>query len=374
MVVAPNLSSAHRVERIRVITMNDQPFYGRIACSLRWHLSNDPGNPTVCTDGSAVWWDEEFIKTQSDDNLRFISIHEIQHVIKRHPWRRNGRNPLLWNIACDYAVNLEIVKWGAGKLPEKDGKPAVLYDERFEGMLEEHIYDLLLEEANWIEYTGITGSFGNPNPGETEAEAERRIDEMIEAAYKHAQDAGKTPGWLQNFINKNRQAQVNWRAFLRMQIEPLFPRDISWATPNRRMITSGIYVPGPKKDGAAEIAILIDTSGSVSHEQISAFLAEINSIVSSVSPSKVQVHWFESHVWRSDYLNCGQLLQIPDEVQQGGTNFEAAFAAVEGSPRVIICLTDMYDSFNFPPPRARTIWVATSEEVAPWGTTVPIRI
>lgn len=366
-----DLSSEERVERIRVILMREHPFYGRVACSIGWHVTDDSFIPTVATDGLKVIWNGEFVKTISDNDMKFIAVHEIHHVIKRHSWRRNERDPQLWNVACDFAINAELVDWNVGEMPN-DG----LLDHQYDGMLEEHIYDKILVDHPNLKVSGrSTGEFGDAPEGTDIAEEERKLDKIIESAYKVALDAGKMPGFLQDFINQNREAQVNWRALLRMQIEPLFPRDVTWATPNRRLINQGLYIPGTRKDGAPEIAILIDTSGSVSHDQISAFLSEINAIISSVTPSRTQVHWFESHVWKTEKLSCGELLQIPNEIQQGGTSFEKAFEAVEGNPRVIVCLTDMYDSFDFDPPRgSNVIWVSTTDMVAPWGTTIPIKI
>lgn len=369
-----DLTAEERVERIRVILMREHPFYGRIACSIGWHTTNDPAIPTVGTNGLSVIWNGDFVKTLSDPDMKFIAVHEIHHIIKRHPWRRGERDPILWNIACDYSINAELIDWSVGDMPS-DG----LLDRKYDGMLEEHIYDKILVDNNFDLASGggavSTGYFEDSPQGTDLAEVERKLDKMIEAAYKAALDAGKVPGFLQDFVYQNRQSQVNWRARLRMQVEPLFPKDVTWATPNRRLIHMGIYAPGTKKDGAPEVAVLIDTSGSVSHDQINAFLSEINAIISSVSPQRTQVHWFESHVWKTEMLGTGQLLAVPDEIQQGGTNFEKAFAAVKGNPRVIICLTDMYDSFEFKPPRGSTvIWVATTDVEAPWGITIPIKI
>lgn len=365
------LSIEARVERLRTTLVKKHPFFGHIACFLEWVVSEDPSMKTACTDGTKVWWDSEFVKNNTDDILSFVCVHEIEHVIKRHPWRRGERDPFLWNVACDYHINGELKGYDI-KIPKN-----ALYDPQYDGMLEEAIYDSLLENSIQVSVDGMGGDFVDAPKGkdeETDGEVERRINHMVESAVKRCMDAGKLPGWLQKFIDQYRTAQVNWKAKLRMQVEPLFPRDVTWSTPNRRLIASGMYVPGPKKDGTSEIAILIDTSGSVSHEMVSAFLAEINSIISSVTPSRVQVHWFESHVWKTELLSQGQLLRVPDEIQQGGTNFEEAFNAIIGNPRLVVCLTDMYDSFNFKPPRAKTIWVATTDVQAPWGTTIKIKL
>jgi hypothetical protein len=64
--------------------------------------------------------------------------------------RRGSRDPLLWNYACDYAINpilnVEIVG-GAFEWPANlDGSRMGLYEEKYEGMKAEDIYDLLVDD------------------------------------------------------------------------------------------------------------------------------------------------------------------------------------------------------------------------------------
>jgi hypothetical protein len=64
--------------------------------------------------------------------------------------RRGGRDPLLWNYACDYAINpilnVEVVG-GAFEWPSyTGGRRMGLYEEKYEGMKAEDIYDLLIDD------------------------------------------------------------------------------------------------------------------------------------------------------------------------------------------------------------------------------------
>jgi predicted metal-dependent peptidase len=36
----------------------------------------------------------------------FVLAHEIDHAAKKHCLRRGSRDPLAWNVACDYSNNL----------------------------------------------------------------------------------------------------------------------------------------------------------------------------------------------------------------------------------------------------------------------------
>jgi hypothetical protein len=43
---------------------------------------------------------------------RFVMAHELLHVGLSHQARRQGRNPYLWNVACDYLINSWLVEMG----------------------------------------------------------------------------------------------------------------------------------------------------------------------------------------------------------------------------------------------------------------------
>lgn len=366
------MTPQQKIERTRSILMRNHPFYATVACNIGWKIREDLPHPTAATDGLNVYWHPEFVNQCNDAEMEAVAIHEIHHVIKRHAFRKKRRDHELWNAACDYQINPELVEQGL-KLP-----PKCLLDAKYKGMLEEHIYDDLLAKSNdgkgRPKFDPSSGYVMEPAEGTDAGMAERHLDGVIEQAAKIARDAGKLPGFLNDFVFENRKAQVNWRARLRNIIEPLFPRDITWSNPNRRLLSQKLFVPGPRFDGTAEIAVLIDTSGSVSDNEVITLINELNAIISGVSPSKLQVHWFESYVWQSDLLTQGMLLRIPDKIQRGGTSFERAFEAIKGNPRVVICLTDMDDSFDFKRPKGRTIWVSTTECKAPWGETIHLKV
>jgi predicted metal-dependent peptidase len=60
----------------------------------------------------------------TDDERRFVIAHELLHAGLRHDTRAGGRDPWLWNVACDYVINGWLTEMGVGDLPE-----GVLYDQ-----------------------------------------------------------------------------------------------------------------------------------------------------------------------------------------------------------------------------------------------------
>ena len=66
--------------------------------------------PIAATDGQVVIYNPQFMNSIQDDDLSFILYHEFLHIILMHHFRRGNRDPKLWNVAADIAVNLLIEK------------------------------------------------------------------------------------------------------------------------------------------------------------------------------------------------------------------------------------------------------------------------
>lgn len=371
-----------RIERAKVQLLRHQPFFGRPACDLKWQAKENLPMPTAGTDGKYVFFHPEFVEGLSDDQLLFVSAHEVHHVIKKHHLRRGERNVKLWNIACDHAINLELKKCSVGKPPDVD----IFCDERFEGMLEERIYEQLKSEMSQEEQDALSDDQGGcgavidsdaVEQGESAiANEHTRVNKMIEAAAQVAKEAGKLPGFLEDFANANLEPQVDWRGQLRRFVEPLFPTDVGWQRPNRRMIYRGMYTPGPIKDGTGKIAVGLDTSGSISNDELQVFFSELKSIFNESKPEILSIYWFNSRIWRVDNFPRGIDITFPGKIESGGTHFQAVFDAIEEdqvNPRCLIMLTDMYDSFPSQPTYP-VIWCSTTEIEAPYGYTIRVDI
>src|SRR5262249_3263526 len=61
-------------------------------------------------------------------------------LLRRSPLQE--RDPLAWNLACDFVINGWLVEMGVGRLPSI----GALYDPRLAGMAADEVYDLLCRE------------------------------------------------------------------------------------------------------------------------------------------------------------------------------------------------------------------------------------
>jgi predicted metal-dependent peptidase len=106
---------------------------------------------TLAVNGVACWINPSFWAQLSRDQRLTAIAHEIGHKMLLHPTRRGARDPILWNIAGDYVINLMLVESGFVPLANLiiDGMPwSWLYDIKYQGMTTEQVYDALLKEID----------------------------------------------------------------------------------------------------------------------------------------------------------------------------------------------------------------------------------
>jgi len=101
---------------------------------MRAVCSESPAGPT---------WSTRFRTHGRDEReCRFVMAHELLHVGLRHQARRQGRDPFLWNAACDYVINAWLMEMQLGDLPAV----GALYDPELKGLSAEAIYDRIVTD------------------------------------------------------------------------------------------------------------------------------------------------------------------------------------------------------------------------------------
>lgn len=124
----------------RTRLMLDAPFYGAIAIQL--DLIPDPirARGTASTNGHAIFFHAPWINQWSLKQLVGLLAHEVMHIALEHHLRREGRDPLEWNISADHVINLELLRAGF-QLP--DGG---LADRKYLGKSTEQVYNMRAAE------------------------------------------------------------------------------------------------------------------------------------------------------------------------------------------------------------------------------------
>lgn len=396
------MPSSLRIQRARTALVLDHPFFGSLLFRLKDRPS--PAIKTMATDGVSLLWNPEFVDTLNAAALAGTLAHEVMHPALHHHLRRSGRDPKQWNIACDYAINPLLIDAGL-KLPE-----GVLVDDRFRGMSAEQIYNLLESEAESPQDSNgddeknpgsdgpnvspPTGESIDPLAPETEGgigqvldaplpendtptieEQAREWDVAVNQATAVARQAGKVPAGLDRTLEGAAEAAVNWRELLRRLWSDTIPADYSWLRPNRRHLWTGLYLPGVVREGAGEVAVAVDCSGSVSARQLRLFEAEARSILEGQRPARVYVLYFDAAVHKVETYEAGQRINL-NPVGGGGTEFGPCFEWLGErgiQPQSLVFLTDLYGSFPPSAPAYPVLWASTGGRKAPFGQVIPMQ-
>lgn len=145
-----------RLERVRRHAILSHPFLGNRA--LRANIEIDDNTKTAATNGKRIRFGTKFANAVTDGDLTFVLLHELLHIALCHHVRRGARNPELWNVACDFVINLILVEAGL-KIPT-----GALFNWKWKGKSEEQIYSALKDEGG--------GGGNQPPPPEEEGEDE----------------------------------------------------------------------------------------------------------------------------------------------------------------------------------------------------------
>ena len=104
----------------RVSLLIKESFFGVLAMNLELievDAITAERMTTAAVDGRRLWYNPEFIKTLTPDELKFLVGHEVLHCVYNHLYRRFDRDPKIYNMAADYVINA-ILKEAGFVLPK----------------------------------------------------------------------------------------------------------------------------------------------------------------------------------------------------------------------------------------------------------------
>lgn len=384
------------------------------------------------TDGKGIYinWPEceRFKDDMKKQNYVFLAVHELMHILTLTHERRGNRDHKIWNWATDYEINdMILTNVTNGNQPAPMGEmlysqslvtpdnpqgQAWLYDEKYHNMAAEDIYDQLLQE------------FKNAHGGKSPDEVRREVAQQMGQALKDALD-GNNPGdavdkWLKEHTggkgepidlddmlegmseeDKQRiKVQVrdtleklsteaskcgsmmqralgiilkeppfDWRGYLMNYLKNFIRSDFTWRRPHRRSNALGTTLPGSNIEAQVKLGIAVDTSGSISSNEVNEFLSHIQKIMKSFRGFEIDVWCFSTEVHEGSLKHYTQHKRDMSDFELesfGGTDIASNFRWIEQKGKrydAFICMTDGYDNissltFN----RCPTIWAITDND------------
>jgi len=325
--------------------------------------------PTAATNGRDFYYNTKFVQKLSEKKLEFLFAHEICHCVFDHFGRVGSRDRMLSNIAQDYAVNQILVDERIG---DKITEVKICQDNQYRGMAWEEIYDILYEKAEKIPMDQLLKQLGDlldehineedgpggegdkegkggGKPSMSKEEAQKIRDEVKQAMIQAAQaaGAGKVPAGIQRMIKDLTEPKMNWREFLRMNIQSLIRNDYSFSRPNRKGWHTGAILPGLKNDETIDVAIGIDMSGSIGDADAKVFISEVKAIMDQYEDYRIHLWSFDTNVYNPQVFtqDNGEDLMDYDLQGGGGTDFDANYNFMKENgiePKKFIMFTDGY--------------------------------
>jgi predicted metal-dependent peptidase len=369
-------------------------FFGNLATRLKL-VNADEWCGTAATDGRHFYYNSRFIQMLRPKEIEFLFGHEVLHCVYDHFGRRGNRDPQLFNIANDFAVNADLIKHRVG---EKITTVPCLHDPKYDGLSSEEIYDLLYEKADKIslgdlmdklidEHLDGEGDGDSDSDGDKEgkgrpklSDADRQairdeIKEAMLAAAATADGAGNIPAGVKRLIQELTEPKMNWRELLRMQLESTIKSDYTWMRASRKGWHMDAVMPGMKLDPMIDIAVALDASGSISEKMLKDFLSEIQGIMDSFPAYRIHVVTFDTEAYNPAQYNSENLDDICDyEVKGGGgTDFDCVFNYLkenEIEPKRLVMFTDGYPFGSWGDENYTDTVVilhGTTTIVPPWG-------
>ena len=182
---------------------------------------------------------------------------------------------------------------------------------------------------------------------------------------------------IQRILMELNEAQTDWRTLLNEFVQEEVT-DYSFMPPDRRYDQSGFFLPdlNDNESFVKDILFMIDTSGSMSDDMITAAYSEVKGAVDQYD-GRLQgmLGFFDAEVVPPKPFADVEELKTIRPAGGGGTRFDIIFDHVkkelhDSFPSCIIILTDGYAPF---PPESTAmgipvIWLINNKSVTPpWG-------
>jgi predicted metal-dependent peptidase len=415
------MKAQSKIERARWWAVTEQPFYGSLAMSLADVM--DSSLPTSATDGRVILWNPDFIESLTEEEVRFVLLHETLHCAHQHLWRL----PLdqRGNMAGDYEINLVLQTIPGIKMPDI----GCLCDDQYRGMACEEILARLPddEDGNSGDKSGDPGDGSGQGQGQGQGQGkpqqgqgskgqtgnggggpcwqepkddskgdkgdgsgkdgmtpeqlkddwESRVIQAVQA--QQAMGQGNVPADMDRILDKVRRQTVDWRREMSDFVRDAVSMRNDWSRSARRHAWQPVIYPRRMVDSYGTIVFVRDTSGSVNDTLLAEYSSLISDCMAEMQCSGIVLDC-DATVQAEYRLDPGDDCPLHAK-GGGGTDFRPALERAEefivNGEQIagLVYLTDMMGRWpDQAPSEIATLWLATTDRQAPFGRTVRIEV
>jgi predicted metal-dependent peptidase len=360
------------------------PGIGTVAVDEGWRLHADP-------DLAARWTPAQFGS---------VLVHHLCHLLRAHAERAGPAmeasaasqagtvtedQARQWVRAADAEINDDLVPAGL-ELPGTPVLPAHLGAQP--GLLAEQYFTPRpprdgafrlpgQEEAGGWDLDCGSGADGCPRPwdggGARLAPWQARLlaRQVAQDCLRHGREAGNVPAGLLRWAGELLEPAVDWRKALAAELRRAVADtagavDYSYRRPSRRAAVAGDVVLPALRRPVPDIAVVCDTSGSMSEELLAVALAEVEGLLRAVGLARqVRVLACDTAVGPVRRVSSARQVEL---VGGGGTDMGAGIDAasrLRPRPAIAVVLTDGYTPWPDEPPRGMRVVVGLIGDDAP---------
>jgi predicted metal-dependent peptidase len=370
-----------------------EPFYGHLISKMRISKTDKiPSAGVSITDKINLMYNEAWIESLELIDVVKILKHECGHILQDHISRAKqigATSPEMhkrFNLATDVTINIHdlvptVEKIGGvtvAKLNEmmkgivekanKEKSENRIFEPMLEGQIAEYYYNRINEFAeknsDMLPQSGMgetTDDHSTWEESSGSAEMNKEITKQaVNDAVKSAGGIGNVPSDIAAMVTELNKSQVNWKQQLRQFFVNTIKSD-KVPTRKRRNRRYGIIQPGVKRKPDVHLGLCVDTSGSVSDEELSMFWAEMKAIHScNVKITVIEADAAVQNVYEFDPK------KVPEFKGRGGTYYNPAIEkAVELKVDGIIYCGD-FDVADQPiNPNKPFLWVGVRNSPPP---------
>lgn len=329
----------------------------------------DPRCRSLATDGESLYYAPAWLLRTWQANEKFIArayLHSVFHCVFRHLWLCGPRDPVLWGLACDIAVENVIDALG-----KKSVLRPLTYTRRraYEGIAQAGGVVAAAPAYRWLLQQGVgvqkqlwrefyvddhalwpkpqnpdAPAAPLPQTAKTWEKLGRQLQTELEARDK---EAGSGPAALAETVRAASRSRTSYRDFLRRFCVLREEVHLDPDSFDLNFYTYGLSLYGnlplvePTETREAkkveELALVIDTSYSTSGELMRAFLAETYGLLKARESffHRMNLHLIQA----DDRVQTDLCIQSEEDLLRamnsftlaggGGTDFRPAFRYVQ---------------------------------------------
>lgn len=395
MATIKDKKAREKIVRVRTNLLVSNGFFGFLALQLKLvEVVDKKRIPTMAVDGVHIFYNPKFTNELSERECEGVVVHELMHCAFKHFIRRGNRDPLLWNVAGDYVINLDICDSGFTlpgtplSLSELVDPNVVskeknyLYDKSLKGVTTEAVYDKLMQHAKQVAAKAGKGKKGGEGDGKDlggcgavlDAPGNSSEQEQVEQTWEtsvriavetaRANGCGNLPGSLKSLVEQLKRPKVSWREKTRQFIDQSMTKDVSWSRLSRRSAAIGCLMPGYVSDRLRQLVFFVDTSGSISFEMAREMISEVGGALDEGTADEIVVCYADTKVQHVDRFYAGDAVTV-GRYTGGGTDFEDSFRWLkEEAPdaSAVIYLTDLQVNNFGEEPSCPVLWATYAPE------------